>query len=107
MSAESELALRQERLLMRSAALRTSLAEQAVVLEAPFAVADRVHAAARWAWHERLALIGTGSVVLVLLRPRRVFRIARLGFRTWRRVLRVQAWLGVANHLIDAAAARR
>jgi hypothetical protein len=49
MNAETDLALRQGRLLMRSAALRASIAEQSAVLVRPFAIADRVHAGARWA----------------------------------------------------------
>lgn len=107
MSTEAELALRQQRLLARSAALRASFAEQAMVLDAPFAIADRVHDAACWAWQERMALIGAGTVVFVLLRPRRVFGIVRLGFRTWRRTLRARSWLRAASALIDIAAARR
>lgn len=97
MSAETELALRQQRLLMRSAALRASIADQAVVLETPFAIADRVHAGARWAWRERIALIGGAAVVLVLLRPRRVWKLARFGWRAWRRAQRVQAWMLAAG----------
>lgn len=97
MNAETELALRQQRLLMRSAGLRTSIADQAVVLEAPFAIADWVHAAACWAWRERVALIGGTTVVLVLLRPRRVWKLARFGWRAWRRAQRVQAWMLAAG----------
>ena len=97
MSAETELALRQQRLLMRSAALRASIADQAVVLEAPFALADRVHAAGRWAWRERFALIGGTVVAVVVLRPRRVWKLARFGWWAWRRTRRVQAWLLAAG----------
>lgn len=107
MSTEAELVLRQERLLARSAALRASFAEQAVALEAPFALADRIHAAARWAWHERVVLIGAGVVVFVVLRPRRVFAVVRVGWRTWRRTLRARAWLRAAGLLAEVAAARR
>lgn len=97
MSAETELALRQQRLLMRSAALRASIAEQSVVLDAPFAIADRVHAGARWAWRERVALIGGAVVVLLVLRPRRVWRLATFGLWAWRKQHRVQAWLKAAG----------
>lgn len=93
MSTDVELALRQQRLLARSAALRASIAEQTVVLEAPLAIADRVRGAARWAWRERFAVIGGMAVVVVLLRPRRVWKLARLGWWAWRRTRRVQAWL--------------
>lgn len=97
MSAETELALRQQRLLLRSAALRASIAEQAVVLEAPLAIADRVHDAARWAWRERFALIGGAAVVVVVLRPRRALRVARLAWWAWRKTRRVNAWLRTAG----------
>ena len=93
MSTDAELALRQRRLLARSAALRASIAEQAVVFEAPLAVADRVRSAASWAWRERFALMSGTAVVVLLLRPRRVWKFARLGWWAWRRTRRVQAWL--------------
>ena len=97
MNAETDLALRQRRLLMRSAALRASIAEQSAVLVRPFAIADRVHAGARWAWRERVALIGGGVVVLLVLRPRRVWRLATFGLWAWRKRHRVQAWLKAAG----------
>lgn len=97
MSTETELVLRQQKLLKRSAELRASIADQAVVLEAPFGIADRVHAAALWAWRERVGLIGGTAVAIVLLRPRRVWKLARFGWRAWRRTRRVQAWLLAAG----------
>lgn len=102
MSAETELALRQRQLLMRSAALRASIADQAVVLDAPFAIADRVNTGARWVWRERIVLIGGAAVVLLLLRPRRVLRLARFGWWAWRKTRRVQAWL-IASGLAAVA----
>ncbi len=97
MNAETELALRQQQLLIRSAALRASLVDQSVVLEAPFALADRVHAAGRWVWRERFALIGGTAVAIVVLRPRRVWKLARFCWWAWRRTRRVQAWLLAAG----------
>ena len=97
MSAESELALRQQQLLIRSAALRASIADQAVVLEAPFAFADRVRAAAHWAWRQRVALIGGAAVVVIVMRPRRAWRLARFGWSAWRRTQRAKAWLVAAG----------
>lgn len=105
MSAGAELALRQQQLLLRSAALRASIADQAVVLEAPFAIADRVHAAARWVWRERVALIGGTVVTVVLLRPSRAFRLARFGWRAWRRAQQVRAWLLAAGLVAGAGGA--
>lgn len=105
MSAETELALRQQRLLLRSAALRASIVDQAVVLEAPFALADRVHAAGRWVWRERFALIGGAAVAIIVLRPRRVLKLAWFGWWAWRRTRRVQAWLLAAGLAASAGAA--
>ena len=97
MNAEIELALRQQQLLLRSAALRASIADQAGVLEAPFALADRVHAAARWAWRERFALVGGAVVVIAVLRPRRVWKLAGFGWWAWGRTRRVRGWLQAAG----------
>ncbi len=97
MSAESELALRQQQLLLRSAALRASIGDQALVLEAPFAFADRVRAAARWAWRHRVALIGGAAVVVIVMRPRRAWRLVRFGWSAWRRTQLMKAWLLAAG----------
>jgi hypothetical protein len=104
-NAETELALRQQQLLMRSAALRASLVDQSVVLEAPFELADRMHAAGRWVWRERFALIGGTAVAIVVLRPRRVWKLARFGWWAWRRARRMQAWLLAAGLVANADAA--
>lgn len=104
MSDAAELAIRQERLLLRSAALRASMAEQAQVLETPFAIADRLHDGVRWMWRERVVLIGGTAVALIVLRPRRVWRLAWLGFWTWRRTRRVRAWLRAEGMASPAAA---
>ena len=93
---ESELALRRQLLLTRSAALRATLAEQAVVLEAPLAAADRVHAGARWLVRQRGWILG-GVVVVLVLRPRRAWRWARFGWWLWRSARRAQPWLAAAG----------
>lgn len=93
---EESLALRQQRLLMRSAALRVSLAEQSVLLEAPFAAADRVHGGARWLVRHRHWLVG-GAVVVLVVRPRRALRLMRWGWWAWRSTRRVQSWLFAAG----------
>jgi len=43
-----ELAQRQQQLLLRSAALRATLGEQAQVLQTPLALADQVRAGVQW-----------------------------------------------------------
>ncbi len=103
---ELDLALRQQRLLLRSAALRSKLAEQSVVLEAPLAAADRVHAGARWLYRQRAWLAGAVVVVLVV-RPRRAWRVARFGWWLWRSARRVQPWLVAAGLVAARGAALR
>jgi len=93
---EAELALRRQRLLMRSAALRATFAEQAVVLEAPLATADRVHAGVRWLIRYR-GWVLAGAVVVLVVRPRRAWRLLRLGWWLWRSARRVQPWLAAAG----------
>jgi hypothetical protein len=92
--AEFALALRQQRLLLRSEALRDAVATQATVLRAPLAAADRVRAVARWLDAHR-AWVAGAAVVLVVVRPRRAWRIARLGWWLWRTTRRAQTWLAV------------
>jgi len=100
-SREFELALRQQRLLMRSAALRSALGEQSVLLESPLAVADRVHAGARWLGRHREWWVG-GVVVLLVVRPRRAWRVLRFGWWAWRSARRARAWLSAAGLMAPA-----
>ncbi len=63
----------------RSAALRLALAQDAQVLRAPLALADRL----RLGWHWLLGhphWVGAGVAALVVWRPRRAWR---LGLRLW------------------------
>ncbi len=95
-SATIDLALRRQRLLLRSAALRDALAEQSVVLGPPLAAADRVQAGGRWLYRQRGWLAGAAVVVLVL-RPRRAWRLLSTGWWLWRRARRLQPWLVAAG----------
>lgn len=102
-----ELALRQQRLLQRSAALRTSLGHQGAVLDPPLAIADKVRAGARWLVRQRGWIAG-GVVVVVVLRPRRAWRLARFGWWSWRTARRLQPWLAAAGLMgATKAGARR
>jgi YqjK-like protein len=103
---EFDLALRRERLLMRSAALRSALADQSVLLETPLAVADRVNAGARWLYRQRGWVAGGVAVVLVV-RPRRAWRLLCLGWWAWRHARRAQGWLAAAGLLAPAGASPR
>ena len=95
-SVEIDLALRRQRLLLSSAALRDSLAEQSAVLVPPLAAADRVQAGGRWLYRQRGWLAG-GAVVVLVLRPRRTWRLLSAGWWLWRRFRRVQPWLVAAG----------
>ena len=101
-----ELASRQQRLLQRSAALRTSLAHQGTVLAAPMATADRVRAGARWLVRQRGWVAG-GLVVVLVLRPRRAWRVARFGWWLWRSSRRLQPWLAALGLVGTARAGTR
>jgi len=101
---EGELALRRQRVLMRSAALRASLAEQSLVLQAPLAVADVVRDAGRWLYRERGWVAG-GIVVVLVVRPRRAWRVLRFGWWLWRSARRVQPWLVAAGLIAPARSA--
>ena len=104
--AEFALALRQQRLLLRSEALRNALVEQAGFIEAPLALADQVRAAARWLHAHRLWIAGAAAVVVVV-RPRRAWRAARLAWWLWRSARRARAWLAMAGLLAQRDAEAR
>ena len=82
------LAHRQQRLLVRSSELRSQFARDAQVWKQPLALADRVRAGWRWLRaHPEVPL--AAAAMLVVLRPRRAWRLIwRLwaGWRFWRRV---------------------
>ncbi len=104
--AEFELALRQQRLLLRSEALRGTIAVQAQALEAPLATADQVRAIAAWVYMQRLWFAGAAVVVLVV-RPRRAWRVARFAWWLWRNARRARTWLAAAGLLAQRAADSR
>jgi YqjK-like protein len=100
--AEFALALHQQRLLLRSETLRGQVASQARVLEAPLAAADQARASAHWLYTQRV-WIAAAAVVVLVARPRRAWRAARLGWWLWRSALRAQAWLAAAGLLARTA----
>ena len=67
---KNELVLRQQRLLLRSAQLRLTLADQAQVFKRPLAVADQAQANLQWLYRNPQWPLGA-LLVLVVLRPRR------------------------------------
>lgn len=75
----AELAARKQRLLIRSAELRVTLAHEARVLEIPLAAADQIVAGARWLRDHPAWPVGA-LALLVALRPRRALG---WGARLW------------------------
>lgn len=88
-----ELTLRRERLRVRSAELRLRAGLEAQVLAPPLALADQVRAGVQWLREHPEWPLGA-LVVFAVLKPRRVFRLARRawwGWRLWRRAERLVA----------------
>lgn len=86
------LSHRHQRLLIRSAELRVTLATQAQVLKAPLAVVDRARARVQWLRsHPQWPLGALG--LLAVLRPRRTIRWATRLWWGWGLYQRMQQWL--------------
>jgi hypothetical protein len=87
-----DLLLRQQQLLLRSAQLRVSLADQAEVFKRPMAVVDQLHRSLQWLYrHPRWPLVGL--TVLSALRPRHaVVWGARLWW-AWRAYRQTRNWM--------------
>ena len=103
---DAELLLRRQLLLARSAALRVALAEDGAVLERPLATADRFRAGARWL-HRRRDWVAVGALVVLVLRPRRAWRLVRLSWGLWRSARRARPWLAVAGAFVSAGVAAK
>lgn len=86
----ARLQARRERLRLRSAELRLTIARDAQVLAGPLALADQARAG--WQWLREHPVVPAGVVLtLLVLRPRRALRWGgRLwsGWRLWRRAER-------------------
>jgi hypothetical protein len=76
------LAARRERLLMRAQAQRERIATSVGALAGPIGLVDRAIGGARWL-RMNPAVLAAGAVVLVILRPRGAFTVARGGLRVW------------------------
>lgn len=85
----SDLLLRQQLLLHRSQELRSSLVDQAKVLERPLAVVETVQRGARWLYAHPLVPLGALTLVVVM-RPRRMVRWTGRAWWLWRAWRRVQ-----------------
>ena len=92
MSLEVELALKKQRLQLRSAALRAEIAGHAAGFAPLFAVGDTLCDGAFWLRrHPELA--AAAGVALLVARPRAAFRWARRGIVAWQTWNQVRAWL--------------
>jgi len=96
-AAKAPAAQRREQLLIRSTVLRARVAQDARVLEAPLAVADRVRDGVLWLRNHPEWGIGA-VVLLVLLKPRAALGWAARGWAAWRVLQRAQR-LGAALSL--------
>ncbi|MEI8030696.1 MAG: YqjK-like family protein [Comamonadaceae bacterium] len=87
-----DLLLRQQQLLLRSAQLRVSLAEQTGVFRRPMAIADQLRSGLQWLYrHPGWPLVGL--LVVIALRPRRaVVWSARLWW-AWRTYRQTRSWV--------------
>lgn len=81
----AELAAKRQALLLRGAALRQTLALQAEVLRRPLALADQGRAGLAWLKRHPEVPIGA-AVLLLVLRPRRVWQLATAAWWGWRGV---------------------
>ncbi len=94
MSKAEALALKRERLLERSGQLRARWAGHAAAVAPALGAADAVSHSVRWLKANPQWLIGAGTLILVL-KPRRTFRLARRTFFAW------QGWLRLRPLLVE------
>lgn len=87
-----DLVQRQQRLLMRSVALRNNLTDQAQVFKHPLAVADQARAALQWLYRNPQWPIGA-LVVVAVLKPRRAIIWSSRFLLAWRGFKRVRNWI--------------
>lgn len=89
-----ELALKKQRLLVRSGSLRENFGTYATAWMPLFAAADRVRAGLDWLRRHPLLPVAS-LVVLLVARPRGVLRWARRGFFAWQALRRLRTALEV------------
>lgn len=80
---ELELALRKQRLILRSAALRVLMTREAGHLKPAFARADQVRNALVWV-RDHLHVVAAAGATLMVIRPRALFRWSRRGYFVWK-----------------------
>ena len=98
MSKSLELALARERLLVRSAMLRDELARQSVALSPWLKAGDVGRDAVHWVRANPELVVGAVAVVVVL-RPRFVWRWSLRGWSVWRFSVRWRSRLAAVMRL--------
>ncbi|HEX5393611.1 MAG TPA: YqjK-like family protein [Rhodocyclaceae bacterium] len=84
-----DLALKKQRLILKSTALRASMVEDVQPLQPLFTGADRVVMVIHWI-QQRPQLIAAALVASLVLRPRKVLRWGRRGFVLWKTWQKIQ-----------------
>ena len=84
--------LRRQRMLVRSAELRITVAAQSEVLKTPLALADQVRTGVYWLCRHPAWPLGV-FVALAAVRPQRALRWAGRLWWGWTSVRRAQIWL--------------
>lgn len=88
----AELILRQQRLRLRNAELRLTLADQLQVLKSPLALVDRTRDAVQWLY--RHPLWPTACVlVLLVLRPKRAILWGGRLWWSWKAFKQTRDWI--------------
>jgi hypothetical protein len=91
-----ELALKKQRLQIKSDALREQWSRHVAGLEPAFFTGDRVAEGVRWVRRHPPALVA-GVVALLVARPRSVLRWVRRSLVAWRSWRRLRGWLGTGE----------
>ncbi|MCX7175662.1 MAG: YqjK-like family protein [Proteobacteria bacterium] len=87
-----ELALKKQRLQMRSTALREDFSTYAAGWKPVFTLADRGYSGLRWLRRHPVVPVAAG-VALLVARPRMVLRWAQRGFFAWQTLRRLRGVL--------------
>jgi hypothetical protein len=90
-----ELALKKQRLQLKSEALRERWAAQALALQPVCRAGDGVRKVVAWTRRHPQALVA-GSVALLVARPRAVIRWGRRTVLAWRSWRRLRGWLNAS-----------
>jgi hypothetical protein len=85
-----ELALKKQRLQLQAAAQRVRILHAIESASPAFGAADKLRAGLCWARAHPEVLVGTG-IVLLVARPRLLFRWAQRGFFVWEGLRRLRS----------------